>query len=514
MSLFPAILLGLGCFDVADNTVGPSNPGEAWPHDSRGQAPQPDDSDSTKVRESPEVTPLGEPSVEDLSPGSGIVNHEEEPPPTLRFAVIGDFGTGDGPAGEVAALVASWNVDFILTVGDNNYPSGEVETLDDNVGQFYSAWIHPYQGSYGTGADENRFWPCPGNHDWNYELEWQPYTDYFELPGNERYYELVRGPAHFFCVNSDIHEPDTNAYDGVQGQWLEAALAASTSSWKVVFQHHQAYSSGTYGDDPTRQWPFEDWGANLFFNGHEHDYERLHVGGLTYVITGTGGTGTRSAGTFNTDSQAFWTDRHGAVLVELSQSWGRFVSYDTLGAIGDQWYEAPGVTTEAAVPLFPQETTWRYLAGPAETPAGWNDPDHDDSEWYTAVAPVGVGADITTELEDAGAVQTIYMRSSFAASDVDDVMYLVLRLRRDDGAIVYLNGEEIYRVGLVEGETPSATTPAAFAVEDEWETVYSETLLWPTHLAEGRNTVALEVHRAGGGDGDVFADMALLAIRR
>ena len=92
--------------------------------------------------------------------------------------------------------------------------------------------------------------------------------------------------------------------------------------------------------------------------------------------------------------------------------------------------------------------------------------------------------------------------------------YFVLRLRRDDGVVLYLNGEEIYRVGMLQDETPSTNTPAAFAVDEEWEDVYSETLLWPTGLQEGRNQLAMEVHRAAAGDPDLFADLELLVIER
>ncbi|MCU0486041.1 MAG: hypothetical protein MUC85_08000, partial [Anaerolineales bacterium] len=54
--------------------------------------------------------------------------------PPVRFAVIGDYGLAGTPAAEVAALVLGWQPDFIVTVGDNNYPSGEAETMDANIG--------------------------------------------------------------------------------------------------------------------------------------------------------------------------------------------------------------------------------------------------------------------------------------------------------------------------------------------------------------------------------------------
>ena len=102
-------------------------------------------------------------------------------PGDLRFAVIGDFGTAGDAEADVAALVKSWGVDFVVTVGDNNYPDGEAKTIDRNIGQYYADYIFPYEGEYGPGATENRFWPALGNHDLNTD-DGQPYYDYFELP--------------------------------------------------------------------------------------------------------------------------------------------------------------------------------------------------------------------------------------------------------------------------------------------------------------------------------------------
>src|SRR5688500_7039657 len=62
------------------------------------------------------------------------------------FAVIGDYGNAGPHEGAVAALVASWQPAFIMTTGDNNYPSGAPSTIDQNVGQYYHAWIAPYLG--------------------------------------------------------------------------------------------------------------------------------------------------------------------------------------------------------------------------------------------------------------------------------------------------------------------------------------------------------------------------------
>src|SRR5436190_18393178 len=55
----------------------------------------------------------------------------------VRFAVIGDFGQAGPDEAAVSALVAGWQPDFVITVGDNNYPLGEASTIDQNIGQYF-----------------------------------------------------------------------------------------------------------------------------------------------------------------------------------------------------------------------------------------------------------------------------------------------------------------------------------------------------------------------------------------
>ena len=85
----------------------------------------------------------------------------------IQFAVIGDYGSGGLAELAVANMIHNWDPDFVITVGDNNYPLGEAETIDPNVGQFYSQYIYPYSGDYSPPTISiNRFFPTLGNHDW------------------------------------------------------------------------------------------------------------------------------------------------------------------------------------------------------------------------------------------------------------------------------------------------------------------------------------------------------------
>lgn len=214
-------------------------------------------------------------------------------PAATHFAVIGDFGKAGVGEGQVATLVQSWKPDFIITTGDNNYPAGAAETLDDNVGQYYHDYIEfdaTYRGRYkDQGSLTNRFFPALGNHDWHNVVGVRPYLDYFKLPGNERYYQFSAGPVDFFALDSDEHEPDGNTANSVQATWLRAALKASTAAWKIVYMHHPPYSSGQHGSNAWMHWPFATWGASLVLSGHDHDYEHIAIDHMTYLVCGLGG---------------------------------------------------------------------------------------------------------------------------------------------------------------------------------------------------------------------------------
>lgn len=268
----------------------------------------------------------------------------------LRFAIIGDFGVDNSKEAAVAQLVKSWNPEFVVTVGDNNY-LGAATAIDRAIGKYYRDYIAPYQGTYGSGSTSgNRFYPALGNHDWE-SLSCSngvcqgPYFDYFTLPGNERYYDFVQGPVHFFLVDSDAHEPDGISATSAQAAWLRARLAASTAPWKLVILHHPPYSSGPAGSTKAMQWPFKSWGADVVLAGHDHHYERLEVNGQLYFVDGLGGTGISKRVTPIAGSQATYNQYHGALLVGADTTAITFQFIDITGAVVDTYTLNKGATT-------------------------------------------------------------------------------------------------------------------------------------------------------------------------
>jgi hypothetical protein len=239
---------------------------------------------------------------------------------TTHFAAIGDYGEDSNPEAAVANMVADWDPDFVITLGNNNYPAGEQATIDANIDKHYGNFI-------GRTFANTRFFPSLGDRDWGdgsitsltcaSSVCTGPYFNHFNLPGNERYYDYVKGPIHFFVLDSNSQEPDGITTDSIQAAWLQAALASATEPWKVVYFHHPPYSSGSNGSTPALQWPFEEWGADLVLSGHDHNYERLVVDGFPYFVNGAGGRNIRDCGTAIPGSQICYDTDFGAMTITV-----------------------------------------------------------------------------------------------------------------------------------------------------------------------------------------------------
>lgn len=262
--------------------------------------------------------------------------------PEVIFAVIGDFGNDNEDEKAVAELVKSWQPDFIVTAGDNSYDN---RTVDDNVGKYYSDYIGAYKGNYGIGSPTNRFFPATGNHDYHDGEGINAYLDYFTLPGtaiesshssgNERYYDHIQGPIHFFAIDSQAK--DANGPKSPQAQWLKEQLAASTYPWQLVYFHHPPYTSGRHGNEKSMQWPFAEWGADLIITGHDHNYERLLLDGIVYFVNGTGGRHLRPCGKPIEGSQICYDSRHGAMRIEGNERYMLTEFYNVHGVLIDAW---------------------------------------------------------------------------------------------------------------------------------------------------------------------------------
>lgn len=282
---------------------------------------------------------------------------------TVRFGVIGDFGLDGANEANVATLVKGWSPSFIVTLGDNNYYSGAASTIDKNMGKYYHDYMFPYSGSFGNGAADqvNHFFPVLGNHDWNgltctAGTCTGPYFNYFTLPNNERYYDFVQGPVHFFMLDSDPHEPDGVTSSSTQANWLHTKLAAAQEPWKLVLMHHPPYSSGaTHGSTSAAQWPYADWGASAVLSGHDHTYERIMANNIPYFVNGLGGAELYNFATPVAGSTVRYSGNYGAMLVEASTVTITFQFRDVANTVIDT-YSLSKTGTPSAPTITPTTT--------------------------------------------------------------------------------------------------------------------------------------------------------------
>lgn len=202
-----------------------------------------------------------------------------DPAIDLRFAAIGDFGTGEGDQYAVAERMCRWRekhpFDLVVTTGDNVYPDGAPKDFEEH-------FFEPMSCLLENGV---RFRASLGNHDvatddGRPELE----EPAFGMPA--RNYVVRRGGVRFVVANSN----------DFRMQWLQRALQAKEGDrWTIAVFHHPVFSAGaTHGSTPgladKLHGLFTQAGVDLVLTGHDHVYSvSKEQDGIRYVVTGGGG---------------------------------------------------------------------------------------------------------------------------------------------------------------------------------------------------------------------------------
>jgi 3',5'-cyclic AMP phosphodiesterase CpdA len=196
---------------------------------------------------------------------------------SVKFAAIGDAGTGDSAQYDVANLMTRvhgrFPFDMVIMLGDNIY-GGQGAT--DLVKKF----SQPYKALLDAGV---KFYASLGNHD-------DPVNRQYPLwnMGGQLYYTYATKNVRFFAL-------DSNKVDQKERAWLEAALKSSKEDWKICYFHHPLYSDGgTHGSSVDVRVVFEPlfvtYGVNVVFAGHDHIYERITPQkGIYYFVEGASG---------------------------------------------------------------------------------------------------------------------------------------------------------------------------------------------------------------------------------
>ena len=197
---------------------------------------------------------------------------------SFKFAVLGDFGTGEPRqyqlASQMVRLHGEFKYDFVAMVGDNLYGSERPQ-------DFTSKFEIPYRPLLDAGV---KFYAALGNHD----AREQRFYKLFNMDGKLYYSVKPTADVRFFFLESTYPVPE-------QIQWVENELKNSNSDWKIAVFHHPLYSSGKYHGSDLRlrevlEPLFLKYNVSVVFNGHDHIYERVKPQqGIQYFVVGSGG---------------------------------------------------------------------------------------------------------------------------------------------------------------------------------------------------------------------------------
>ena len=169
-------------------------------------------------------------------------------------------------------------------------------------------------------------------------------------------------------------------------------------------------------------------------------------------------------------------------------------------------WTAPTTTTDTV--LVAKGAIWKYYDQGSLPGASWNTLAFNDAAWASGPAQLGYGdGDEATILgygPDPNAKYiTTYFRRSFSVADPSLYQGLSLKVLRDDGAVVYVNGAEVFRTNMPGGAVGYGTlASAAVSGADETTTFYAGAVN-PAVLQAGPNIIAVELHQSGGTSSDI-----------
>ena len=162
--------------------------------------------------------------------------------------------------------------------------------------------------------------------------------------------------------------------------------------------------------------------------------------------------------------------------------------------------------------LIPRGSAWKYFASATAPAASWKTAAFSDNAWISGAAPLGFGDTGMATAVPGGPTNSrypaIYFRRVFSVANPLSLTALRLELQRDDGAVVYLNGVEIYRSNMASGTVTRATL-AAPGESDAAENYWFDHVFSPAGLLAGDNLLAVEVHQNSLTSSDLRFDFAL-----
>ena len=177
-------------------------------------------------------------------------------------------------------MVESWKPEFITTVGDNNYPTGQAATIDRNIGQFFHAAFSATTTAARYGRNDESVLPDHRQPRLGYPEGLRPTSTISSCRGTSATTSSRGVRCSSSCWILICASRMGATATSIQGRWLERKLAKSKAPWKLVFATMHLTHRGGSRISSTCAMPFKAWGADAVLSGYYHVYERLSVEGL------------------------------------------------------------------------------------------------------------------------------------------------------------------------------------------------------------------------------------------
>jgi lysophospholipase L1-like esterase len=207
----------------------------------------------------------------------------------------------------------------------------------------------------------------------------------------------------------------------------------------------------------------------------------------------------------------FVADLFSAVNPSMLNSDGTHPNASGLSAIANEMmFRIAAITARpdsVMTPFILGGSVWKYSDEGLDLGTNWSQPNFDDSTWSQGAGRLGYNmAGITTTVgygtNSASKYITTYFRHEFVVPDGISYTNLSVRLNRADGAVLWLNGQELYRVNLPAGSITYQTQATTTVPISDASNTYYPTNLPIAPLPAGTNVIAVEIHKhspAGAG---------------
>jgi hypothetical protein len=176
---------------------------------------------------------------------------------------------------------------------------------------------------------------------------------------------------------------------------------------------------------------------------------------------------------------------------------------------------SPFQSGEVSTTVITTGSEWQYLDDGTNQGTAWRASGFDDSTWESGPAILGYGEPVITTLlsfgpEPSQKYRTAYFRKTITLTETSNIIGASVQVKRDDGAVVYVNGTEIGRTSMPGGPIDYLT----FATSASDDGSGFHTITVPNNLlVDGDNVIAVEVHQSSAGSSDLQFDLSLQVSR-